>query len=190
MRFEQVLSLDIAGNPHEWLSPQDAVTLYAKGRVAWDLGEAEQRFRGGHNRRGEQSCIAIKPIIALAGSELMVNFADHAIRLGDRGNALLFKRDRNTCAYCGDVFPKSRLTRDHIVPRSAGGKNSWMNCVTACIECNQAKADKPVHAFRPLVYLPYVPNRFEHFILSGRCILADQHAYLAARLPAHSRLRH
>jgi hypothetical protein len=33
-----------------------------------------------------------------------------------------------------------------------------------------------------------VPCRYEHFILSGRHVLADQHDYLSAKLPKHSRL--
>jgi len=190
MTFDRVLALDIAGTPYEWISAQEAVTLYARGKVAWDLGTAERIFHGGMNRAGQQSSILIRPILAMAGSDAMVRHMASEIALTDRGNALLFARDRNTCGYCGQVFPRSKLTRDHIVPRSRGGANTWMNCITACVECNQAKADRRVEDFRPLVMLPYVPNRFEHFILSGRNILADQHEYLAAKLPAHSRLRH
>jgi hypothetical protein len=63
-----------------------------------------------------------------------------------------------------------------------------MNCVTACKACNQAKGARFVHDFRPLLYVPYAPCRFEHFILSGRHVLADQHDYLSAKLPKHSRL--
>lgn len=40
-----------------------------------------------------------------------------------------------------------------------------------------------------LIYVPYVPCRHEHFLLSGRKILADQMDYLAPSLPAHSRAR-
>lgn len=40
----------------------------------------------------------------------------------------------------------------------------------------------------PLVYLPYVPSRFEDFLLEGRYIGADAHDWLAARLPKGSRL--
>lgn len=34
-----------------------------------------------------------------------------------------------------------------------------------------------------LVYLPYVPSRFENFLLKGQRIRADAHEWLAARLP-------
>jgi hypothetical protein len=40
-----------------------------------------------------------------------------------------------------------------------------------------------------LRYVPYAPCRYEHFLLSGRHIVADQMAYLAAKLPRHSRWR-
>jgi hypothetical protein len=40
----------------------------------------------------------------------------------------------------------------------------------------------------PLLYVPYVPNRHEHFILRNRRILADQMEYLLAGVPRTSRL--
>ena len=64
-----------------------------------------------------------------------------------------------------------------------------MNLVTACRACNTRKASRtPEEAKMPLVYLPYVPSRWEDFILANRHILADQMEYLLAKVPAHSRL--
>ena len=64
-----------------------------------------------------------------------------------------------------------------------------MNLVTACGAYNGRKADRtPEEAGMPLVYLPYVPGRFEDFLLEGRHIRADVHEWLAARLPKGSRL--
>ena len=40
----------------------------------------------------------------------------------------------------------------------------------------------------PPLYLPYVPSRFEDFLLAGRNIRADVDEWLAARLPKASRL--
>lgn len=108
--------------------------------------------------------------------------------LPDRGNALLFRRDRWICAYCGETFPAKDLTRDHIKPTSKGGPNTWTNCVTACLDCNQKKGARRVEDFRPLLYVPYAPCRNEQFILASRRILVDQMDYLAARLPRHSRV--
>lgn len=183
----QILALDIAGNPFDWIAPSDAILYYATGKVAWDLGEHEFVFRGGYSKVGVQSSITVKPVIAIAGSEIMARMLRDELPLGHQ-NHLLFRRDRYTCAYCGTRFPHKYLSRDHVLAQCRGGQDSWMNCVTACIDCNQAKGDKLVQDFRPLLYLPYVPNRFEHFILTGRNVLADQHEYLAAMLPKHSRL--
>ena len=58
-----------------------------------------------------------------------------------------------------------------------------------CADCNLVKSNRtPEQAGMPLLYLPYVPSRFEAFLLDGRRIRADVHEWLAARLPKHSRL--
>lgn len=189
MSSKQVLTLDISGRPYAWLDPHEAVTHYAKGRVAWELGERLTTFHGGHNHRGLRSRIDVAPIIAIAGSHVMASQVWAPLALSDRDNTLLFRRDRSTCGYCGQQFPHRLLTRDHILARSRGGLDTWTNCVTACRECNHAKGAKLVEDFRPLIFVPYVPCRYEHFLLSGRNILADQHDYLAAKLPRHSRSR-
>lgn len=183
----RILALDIAGNPFRWLDVEQAIGYAACGRVAWELGEREFVFHGGMRRSGERSRIALRPVIALTKSEAMVRHLQ-ALPLG-HDNALLFRRDRDLCAYCGERFNRETLTRDHIVPRARGGRDMWTNVVTACRWCNMRKACRtPDEARMPLLYVPYEPCRFEHFILTGRRILADQMEYLAARLPCHSRL--
>lgn len=63
-----------------------------------------------------------------------------------------------------------------------------MNLVTAC-RCNGIKGNRtPEQAGMPLLYLPYVPSRFEDFLLQNRRIRADVHEWLASRLPKGSRL--
>jgi 5-methylcytosine-specific restriction endonuclease McrA len=104
-------------------------------------------------------------------------------------NRELFHRDRQICAYCATSFSGVKLTRDHIVPFSKGGRDTWMNVVTACRSCNERKSDRtPEGAGMELVYLPYVPNRAEYLILTNRRILADQMEFLAQHVPAQSRL--
>lgn len=186
----RILALDISGVPFRWLSSQRAIYYVATGKVAWSLGDDAVRFRGGTTKSGDRSHVDVPPIIALAKSEVMVRHAQaRDLPLGD-DNAMLFARDLGICAYCGDRFDHDELTREHIVPRARGGRDVWMNVVTACAPCNSRKACRtPEEARMPLLYVPYSPCRFEHFILSGRGILADQMAYLAARLPKHSRLQ-
>ena len=54
----------------------------------------------------------------------------------------IFKRDLHRCQYCGNKFPISKLSIDHIIPRSQGGSTSWRNCVSACFSCNNKKGDR------------------------------------------------
>lgn len=49
-------------------------------------------------------------------------------------------RDHYTCQYCG---VKGRdLTIDHVLPRWAGGPDTWDNLVACCRKCNLKKGDK------------------------------------------------
>lgn len=181
--MNQILCLDISGRPFRWLDDDRAAYYVAGGKVAWALGEEHRVFHGGCNRiTGARSILRLPSIIALAKSEAMVRHHGDSLPLG-HDNALLFRRDRDTCAYCGQQFDRRWLTRDHIVPRGQGGKDVWANVVAACRPCNMRKACRtPEQAHMPLIVVPYVPCRFEHFILTGRRILADQHEYLAARI--------
>jgi 5-methylcytosine-specific restriction endonuclease McrA len=51
-------------------------------------------------------------------------------------------RDKNQCQYCGKKFLPEKLTIDHVIPKSRGGKNSWKNLVAACKKCNQRKGNR------------------------------------------------
>jgi 5-methylcytosine-specific restriction endonuclease McrA len=71
----------------------------------------------------------------------------------------IFSRDLNACQYCGFVFPSSKLTLDHVLPRSRGGRGTWENSVTCCYTCNHRKADRtPEEAGMALVRLPQAVN--------------------------------
>lgn len=187
--MSSILALDIAGNPFKWLDIERAIHYAASGKIAWDLGDEIVVVRGGIQRvSGLRSELAIRPVIALAKSEAMVRHL-RALPLG-HDNTMLFRRDRNLCAYCGEEFGRAHLTRDHVHPKGKGGLDVWGNVVTACRSCNMKKGCRtPDEARMPLLFVPYEPCRDESFLLSGRNILADQMEYLAARLPRHSRLR-
>jgi len=182
-----VLQLDIQGTPQAWIGLEEAALHYATGAVAWEGGDGPlATLRGGWNvASGRQSLIAVAPIVALRGHARLNLFE---IVPGVTKSKLL-RRDRHTCAYCAQAFGERDLQVEHVVPASRGGPCTWMNLVTACAACNGRKADRtPDEAGMPLVYLPYVPTRFESFLLEGRRIRADVHEWLAARLPRHSRL--
>ena len=74
-----------------------------------------------------------------------------------RKNILL--RDRNTCQFCGRVFPSSELTLDHVVPRSRGGLSTWENLVACCHPCNRRKGNQlPTEAGMKLMREPHAFN--------------------------------
>ena len=89
----------------------------------------------------------------------------------------LFARDGWRCAYCGTA--SSRLTLDHVVPRSKGGESIWENVVAACAPCNHRKGDRTVEEARmqlrvrprppaPVLFIhlaaPSVPDRWQQYL--------------------------
>ncbi|MCC5823547.1 MAG: HNH endonuclease [Phycisphaerales bacterium] len=72
----------------------------------------------------------------------------------------LFARDRNRCQYCGNLFPSSELSIDHVLPRSQGGPDTWENLVCACVRCNSRKGGRtPDQARMKLITTPKRPRR-------------------------------
>nr|WP_308435006.1 HNH endonuclease [Vulcaniibacterium thermophilum] len=167
------------------MSWQDAACLYARGAVAWTLGEPCLEVHGGISRlTGRQSVIALHPIVAARG-HARAHALDPTPALT---NAALFARDAHLCLYCGREFSRQHLTRDHVLPLSKGGRDCWENVVAACFECNSRKGNRtPQQAGMPLLAVPYRPSWVEHLILSNRNILADQMAFLKAQLPKRPR---
>lgn len=182
----QILQLDVQGVPQKWITAEAAALHYATGAVTWTVGDPCITLRGGTNARsGLQSLLEVHPIIALNGAA-QVNLFDVVPALSNRK---LFKRDRMTCGYCGQVFDERALTREHIVPVSRGGKDCWLNVLAACRSCNGRKRDRtPEQAKMPMLFAPYKPCVYEDFILAGRNVRADVHEWLAARVPKGSRL--
>jgi hypothetical protein len=187
-----ILQLDTQGQPIKWISWQDAITLHAKGLVTWSLGESNTTARGGQNRMtGMQSIIHTSSIIAVKGSAK----GKKRFSIPSLSNKELFRRDHNICAYCAKHFPDSKLTRDHIVPTSRGGKDTWMNVVSACERCNNHKNDSLLsECSMKLVYVPYVPSSAEFLLLQNRQVLSDQMEFLMSFIPetsrAHQYLKH
>lgn len=170
----RILRLNKAGLPTDWLSFEEAATLIVKEQVMWSLGDANVVLNGGISRMtGNRSHLSLPSIIACSGA---VN-----PYLGEPSltNKLLFRRDHNICMYCNRKFNDRDLSRDHVIPRSKGGPDIWMNVVASCKRCNNIKGDKrPEEIGMSLVATPYIPNTFEYFYLSNKNILADQMNFL------------
>jgi len=170
-----ILRLNKAGMPQGWLTKEEAARFYCQDKILFELGENAYTMRGGKNRMGQVSQLRLSSIVACDGRVVQ-----------DQGtisltNRYLFRRDNHTCLYCGARFPVVQLTRDHIIPRSRGGKDTWTNVATACSRCNHAKgARTPEEAGMPLLAVPFKPNLYERFYLMNRRILADQMAFLSS----------
>lgn len=183
----QILQLDIAGNPSQWISHREAISMVASGRVIANLGEQEMTFKGGVNQvSGLRSQVTVGSI--LLSRERVTN--KRQALTPPLTNRSLFARDRHVCLYCGQSYSTHLLTRDHVIPRSKGGADCWTNCVTACKDCNNQKADRtPEQWGKLLLAVPFAPNWAEFLYLkNSNKIIADQQAFLQARFPKDSRL--
>lgn len=54
----------------------------------------------------------------------------------------VYERDNGCCQYCGKKIPFDKMTFDHVIPKSKGGKTGWLNIVSCCRECNAKKSNK------------------------------------------------
>ena len=71
----------------------------------------------------------------------------------------LFARDGHRCQYCGERPPSTKLSLDHVIPRSRGGKTTWENVVCSCLECNTKKGGRtPQEARMNLMREPKKPK--------------------------------
>ena len=81
----------------------------------------------------------------------------------------IYRRDANTCQYCGGRPGTDELSIDHVLPRSRGGKTTWENCVLACTICNKKKADRtPEECGMKLLKKPKKPH-FSFYKGDYRC---------------------
>jgi 5-methylcytosine-specific restriction endonuclease McrA len=129
MMQEPVLVLNATYEPINVTAVRRAMVLLLKG-----VAQAEEM----HNAEVHSAAHSHKvpSVIRL----LAYRHIPQQSRALSRKNILL--RDRNTCQFCGRVFPSSELTLDHVVPRSRGGRSSWENLVACCYRCNNSKGNR------------------------------------------------
>jgi 5-methylcytosine-specific restriction endonuclease McrA len=130
-----VLTLNASYEPLRPMSIQRALRLVLQDKA--EIVEADGEIRTGHGKMPKPSVIRLKRLVKIPK------------RLRRKvTNTFLFARDSYKCQYCGknakELGQRSGLTRDHVVPLSRGGTNTWENCTTACSSCNWEKADRPL----------------------------------------------
>ena len=173
MNTQMILRLGKCGTPIDWVSLDDAANMIAKESVSWSFGEPGIVLRGGVGRSGKRSLLTVPAVLATKGN----NKAGHITPA--LCNAILFRRDRCLCMYCGKEFETKNLSRDHIIPRGQGGLDVWQNVITACKRCNHRKGCRtPEQAEMELLAVPYAPNIYEYLVLRNKSVLTDQMDFL------------
>jgi 5-methylcytosine-specific restriction endonuclease McrA len=142
------------------VSVQRAVQLYVDGKAEIERAHPTRRFRS------MKLVVPAPRVLRLrAGVKLPARLFGPAPLGGSNHN--LFDRDGRRCLYCGRTEAQvrragSKLTRDHVMPLSRGGRDVWRNVVTACEPCNNLKADRtPDEAGMPLLAEPRTPTAWE-----------------------------
>ena len=153
----RALKLDSSFRPIQIISSFDAFCMIYMGRANLVESYDNHFIRSAYEKFDMPCVIALNRYININKISLKCN----------RRN--VFWRDSGKCQYCGDVFPESLLTLDHVTPRSKGGPKTWENIVTCCKDCNQKKGDKLPHQanMRPLRQ-PAVPSLNSFRILEQR----------------------
>jgi 5-methylcytosine-specific restriction endonuclease McrA len=89
--------------------------------------------------------------------------------------ATVFARDAFTCQYCGCRVTLRNGTRDHVQPRSRGGRDVLSNVVTACAACNFRKDDRtPAEAGMHLRAMPRALNEEEKLACLLRSVRSEE----------------
>jgi len=141
------LKLDSAYKPIEIISWQDAISLVITGK-AYVVESYEKFIRSAKESWKVPAVIVLKKFIKLEYLSFSCT----------RKNILL--RDDYTCQYCATRFNSEKLTLDHVIPRSRGGKRSWLNIVAACQRCNQRKGSMLTYEAKMFpINNPIMPNR-------------------------------
>ena len=144
----QVLVLNATYEPINVCSLHRAVNLVLKEK-AEVLEESARRLRSFHATHARPLVIRLNYVVRVPRYE--------SRKITRRA---LFARDSFCCQYCGAT---SRLTVDHVIPRSRGGGSGWENVVTSCAPCNSRKGSRlPAEAqmFPRIVPKPPSPHIF------------------------------
>ena len=150
--MEKVLVLNSDFTPINVTTVYRGFNLVSKGK-AEILKSSEKPIRAGHSTYIRPLIIRLLNYVKYRATKLKIN------------RHRLFRRDGYECVYCGS---KRNLTVDHIIPKSKGGENTWLNLTTCCSSCNRKKGDRtPDEANMKLRINPYEPSIFSEIISSS-----------------------
>lgn len=64
---------------------------------------------------------------------------------------LIFERDDGVCHLCDGNVPRHEASRDHLRPKSLGGRLTFENIKLAHVRCNSVRGSLPVREFRAML---------------------------------------
>lgn len=138
----RVLLLNFSYEPLGTVGIARAVRMVLRGTVMVEENEAARFLR---------SPSQMLPVPSVIRLRTYVNLHRRRQTAGLK-RLRLYMRDRFRCQYCGLKFAANELTLDHITPRSQGGLSLPENLATACVKCNNRKANRtPTEARMPLL---------------------------------------
>lgn len=107
-------------------------------RPTW-RGVVRMRGRSDTGRRWIQEIdLAQARQLVKEGAAIIINpYTIRMIYSGKEFRKFILARDHHTCHYCGEYGD----TIDHLLPRAKGGYTTPVNCVCACLSCNQQKGN-------------------------------------------------
>jgi len=119
-------------------------------RPTW-RGVIRMRGRSDTGRRWIQEVDpAQAKLLVKEGAAVIINpYTIRMIYSSKEFRRFILARDHHTCHYCGEYGD----TIDHLVPRAKGGHTTPVNCVCACLTCNQQKGN-------------LTPEQFMQYLLS------------------------
>jgi hypothetical protein len=132
------------------------------------MGKARAEENTDRVFRSQKLEIPVPRSIVLLGSQVKV--PKHMYRPASPTMENLLLRDEG-CQYCGRTTAELRrlglrVTRDHVMPQSRGGQNTFRNLVVACAPCNNAKGNRtPEEAVMSLLRAPRTPTAWEMVLL-------------------------
>jgi 5-methylcytosine-specific restriction endonuclease McrA len=110
----------------------DAWTLVCRGK-ATPLASYEQPIRS------ENLTVQAPAVVQL---KYHVNLERRRQSFTCPSHKNIWVREGGKCAYCGKVISLRQTTKDHVHPRSKGGKDVLTNVVAACSACNSIKSNR------------------------------------------------
>lgn len=140
-----------------------AMRLLSKGKV--EVLKATERILRSSDRTWEMYIPKILRLVKLVRSIYKAKVP------WNKKNVIV--RDKSICQFCGKK--ERKMTVDHVIPSSRGGKSTFENCVCSCKLCNNIKGDKtPSEAQMSLKRRPWQPTIMEFINIKMKTLGIDK----------------